>query len=338
MSTENTVNTTVTSKTLGEVCKDLQDTLKQQKAVEAEILPALKALESLPKTPTGKTTKAVRLAEQALLMKRSDSFVKEREAGNLVRHAMAAACADFNRTHGNAATLDAALECLGYLRDENLEGKLQDTSRSLAQEMKANEYCRQRGGAYADYRQAAFVTEKHRVYVDRCGLHHAVLCVESNGTPYRVTYFGGAPKLGALGLYFCHSTTTGVGMFNSDRTLENGTMNMSARGEEYDEACEARLQEMLAYLKFCRHLSVQAPQIPVNHGLAPYDNMVVEALANGCNVPVYRVVETDFCGDRYRVTKPFPSEESRTDATYVGFLSPDFVFDLSSVEKEELDA
>lgn len=255
--------------------------------VRAEVATAIAALDSLPKTPTGKDTKAVKEAKAKATDKVAEACharnIKNKEFGIAFRLGVIAT----NRTHACLFAVDKVLAEHGFTRDWSLSEKCAETTVSIRQ---YNEGVKKTGegkaydGRCKEHGQILYLRPSEHVYVHKDGgsdaLHLVISFYEENHS-YRVSYFGYGPKLTAFGLaFFRNYCVYGMSTFDHN-ILEDLRVNFSSIGSEYGPEAVMRLGALCTLVKVAEDLMTKAPFVETRNICVEYNSELMQAIADG---------------------------------------------------------
>lgn len=297
MNSTDTVNKPTVTKTLAEYAEAYLVAHATATQIETEIEPAIKALNLLPKTPTGKTTKAVKQAEEILLKRRSLQSHVIAAAEKRFDEALLKAVMAFNTMHSAPAVVEISMNKHGFYYDSLLTEAMHETTKRVTEADASDVLARARGGKYAMYSRNVFVNELDRVYTKDLAGGRVYIVVyhrnhKSGNTSYGFKYVGPGPVDGPLGSYLDDDNAF-VSHFNfdSESPLGNGRVNHSAIGSEYVDDSILRLEATIEYMKLAKALSYSNPFVSATHNASYlYNDAIVEQANAGNALLVVRYI------------------------------------------------
>lgn len=268
------------------------------------------ALDALPKTPTGKDTKAVKEAKKANLDKVNEARGVYSEAAKRFGRAVRLAVESSNKKTANFASVHSVMADKGFFHMPCLTGKLAETCNSIkaynkAEKAKPEGVCR----PMCDYKHGNYLWfEKHDYVFHNDDTDTYVVIGYRSVDTYAIRYVGFEPVLTEHGLVFANNRCTyGMSMFSHD-VLSDLCVNLSAIGSEYGPECVKRLGHIATLIELADLLMTRAPYAEVRNLHPEYDHDAMECVRKGGTLGIYRRTGKE-PGKEYRTNVLLHSDE-----------------------------
>lgn len=296
------------------------------------------ALDALPKTPTGKDTKAVKEAKKANLETTNNAYNEYRRKAGQFGVIFRTAVCETNRMHANAFTVDKVMESFGYTYSPDYTDKTKETTVSIKQFNKAQKEAEKPSypGHEDKHGYILYSYENDRVYVK--GDNHVVINFSDRVSyTYSIRYAGGSPRLTAFGLaYFRNYCYHGMSTFEHD-ILSDLRVNFSAIGREFGPHAAKRLAAISELIDVADALMTKAPFVSVRDLCAEYDHDLMQACANGEAIAVIRHTADDRDGTvRFnRIVTQAQHAQLKGETIHVAAISVTEPQEIRSEDNEE---
>lgn len=254
---------------------------------------SLTTLDSLPKTKTGKDTKAVKEAKAAVAHKSSGFYHEYYRKADLFGRAFLLSVIEANRMTATPFSVENALSNHGFTHSPEMTGKVIETLVSINQHNKGVERDEDRA-YYKRDREHGFIfntNEGDRVYINAESDLHLVIRFNKDDYSYRIRYYGGKPVLTPFGLaYFRDHAIYGASTFDND-ILSDLRISGSGIDSEFGPDAAKMFAALVILVTLADTLMTLAPFVDTS-GLHPqFDQSLMESVAGGGALVVARMTK-----------------------------------------------
>lgn len=280
---------TIISKSIKDAAAEANALYAKQVEATATLKAALTTLDTLPKTKTGKDTKAVKEAKEKAKAVCAEAGHNHSKASRAFDLAYRLGVIETNRINTNAFCVDKVLAKHGFYPDDSLTGKIRETTVSINQYndgvkktgegKEFNGRCKEHGQIHYSNHERVYV--QHPLDADGEEPLHLIVRFYPDDYTYKFSYFGYGPKLNTFGLAFYRNYCVyGMSTFDDD-ILKDLRVSFSSLGDGYGPEAIKQVGALCTLVKIAENLMTDAPFVETRHIFVEHDTELMEAIAKG---------------------------------------------------------